>query len=141
MKFTKIFTTSFFLLTLIIGIGIASYFYISLEKILINRIHSHLETAAYTKANQINIFLQSKKDRAVDFSSDGFIKNSLHKIKNSVDVAETAKELTRHLIINKLPADEYFLEVFALDTMGIMVSSTNDGVPVGFDFFLMIYFI
>lgn len=133
-KFSKILAISFPILVLVASSVIILYSFAGLEEILTARIHSHLETTARAKADQVEIFLQGKKDRAVDFSSDGFIKNSLYKIKNDIDIEETTEALTRHLIINKLPVDKYFLEVFVLDTKGIIVSSTNDNTPIGFDF-------
>ena len=134
MKLSKIFAVSFPILVLVAGSVIILYSFASSEKILIERINSHLETTARVKADEVSIFLNGKKDRAVDFSSDGFIKNSLYKIKNDIDIDETTEALTRHLIINKLPVDKYFLEVFVIDTKGIIVGSTNNNTPIGFDF-------
>ena len=103
----------------------------SLEK----HIENHLQTAVKARAKHIETFLELKKARIIDFSSDGFIKNSLAALKDrDIDSIQVMDDLSEHLIVNKLPVDKEAYEVFVLDPNGKIVGTTNPGKEFGEDF-------
>lgn len=94
----------------------------------INFLHSIGES----RAEQVKLFLDGKQNRVVDFSSDGFIKNSLYDIKHNRNKEETMERLSYHLIVNKLPVDKHFYKVMTLGMNGVVVAST-DNASIGAD--------
>lgn len=121
-----------FFLSLLIGTVGASIFYSKLNVSLTDHMVRELQMISDARAEQIRLFLEGKENRVVDFSSDGFIKNSLYDIKYNRDKKETMNRLSDHLIVNKLPVDEHFYKVFALGINGVVVASTDD-VSIGQD--------
>lgn len=121
-----------FFLSLLIGTVGASIFYSKLNVSLTDHKGRELQMIGDARAEQVRLFLEGKENRIVDFSSDGFIKNSLYDIKYNRDKKETMNRLSTHLIVNKLPVDEHFYKVFALGINGVVVASTDD-VSIGQD--------
>lgn len=115
-----------FFLSLLIGTVGAFIFYSKLNVSLTDNMGRELQMISDARAEQIRLFLEGKENRVVDFSSDGFIKNSLYDIKHNKDKKETMNRLSAHLIVNKLPVDEHFYKVFALGINGVVVASTDD---------------
>ncbi len=90
------------------------------------QIKNHLKTAVTARAKHIETFLNVKKARILDFSSDGFIKNSLFALKDrDINSIQVMNDLTEHLIVNKLLVDKELYEVFVLDPNGKVVGTTN----------------
>ncbi|MFQ5687695.1 MAG: hypothetical protein ACE5GV_13655, partial [Candidatus Scalindua sp.] len=54
----------------------------------------------------IHMFIQEKRTRIVDFSSDGLIKTCAGKIIHRIDVDSYTLQLNRHLIYHKKPLDK-----------------------------------
>ncbi len=124
MKQSTIFVISFFIVSLIASMALGSY-YIYLEReSLIHQAHEHLEDVAHLKMELVEGFLEAKKARAVDFASDGFIKNSLLKLKQEGDYEEVSEELEHHLTVNKMPVEEAIYEIYVLDADGNEVAET-----------------
>lgn len=85
------------------------------------------------KEGEIFLFLEKLKTRVIDFSSDGFIRDSLEKInEGKEDAGAVTQSLNTHLIKNKISLDHdlKFIDVVNLD--GRVVAST-DAARVGLD--------
>lgn len=81
--------------------------------------------AESTKGEFIDLFKYFKA-RTRDFSSDGFIKESLESFYYNQSISGTTiDKLNQHLILNKLPILTDTTEVFIMDRDGIVVASTN----------------
>lgn len=129
----NIITIRFFLASLLSVSILASYSIYGHHKIFKEQINNYIASLAGSAAEQVNIFLQGKKERAIDFSSDGFIQNNLKSLKDNYN-RETMQELSEHLIKNKIVVDKSFYEVFALDSNGKLVGTTNPKKEYGKDF-------
>lgn len=114
-----------FVFSILIGVAAMYIFYIKMDNILTNYFAKTLRTIGEARAEQVRLFLEGKQNRVIDFSSDGFIKDSLYNINNGNNAKETVAKLNRHLMMNKMPVDKHFYNVFALGVDGIVVSSTN----------------
>lgn len=112
--------------TIILGIFILSYLnYYSAEKNLKNQLfHDLALTSAVEKENVLG-FLDYTKSRAVDFSSDGFIRDSAKQIINEKNTAEIAENLNAHLVKNKMSLDKGIIGINVLDLNGKIIASTN----------------
>lgn len=72
-------------------------------------------------------FLQMTKRRIQDFSSDGFIRDSLEQItKGDPESTRVVKELNSHLAENKMPLDETIFGILVIDLKGRVVASTDE---------------
>lgn len=70
-------------------------------------------------------YLDGTKKRVVDFSSDGFIRDSVNEL--SVGEGEdVASKLRNHLIVNKKSLDPSIFRITVMDRNGIVVGSTDD---------------
>lgn len=85
----------------------------------------YLQAISELRKGHIETYLEMLKLRMLDFSSDGKIKQCLYDIKYNISSGCDQKELSEHLIINKLPIFENINELIILDINGIIVSSTN----------------
>lgn len=124
MKLSITLMISFFIVSLVgsaVLIGYSSYTY---DKILTGSVHKHLEDIVKIRASHITTFLEGEKNRVIDFSSDGFIKNSLMEL-NDNPSEEIMGKLTEHLINNKIVVDESIYEVFVLNNEGKVMGTTN----------------
>ncbi len=86
---------------------------------------------------QVFQFLEMSRRRAVDFSSDGFIRDELKRI-NSGD-RQAPGRLKEHLLRNKIVLDKTINRICVLNLAGRVVASTDKGVIgnslVGEEFF------
>ncbi len=133
MKLSIIFMISFLLVSLVVALIIGGYSIYLHNNHLIEEVHDDIEYIAKNSAKQVNLFLEGEKQRAVDFASDGFIKNSLKELKTNPS-EEVMKKLSEHLINNKIVVDESFYEVMVLDANGKVVATTNLEEEFGVDF-------
>ncbi|MHC4182048.1 MAG: ATP-binding protein [Planctomycetota bacterium] len=68
------------------------------------------------------------KTRIIDFSSDGFIRDSTEGITwRKVRSRYYANRLNAHLVNNKMPLDPDIIELFITDLNGSIISSTKEG--------------
>jgi len=104
-----------------------SYFYFSLSEILIEKSIDHLKTAAESRAEHVETFLDGKKKIIAGFSSDPFIIDSLNLLKDGGDPVQIGQDLSWHLLLNKLLTDIDLYEVIVLDSQGIIVGASNLG--------------
>ncbi len=78
-----------------------------------------------TKETQVELYLSSLQVRAVDFSSDGFIRDSLEKIAKGENTEETRAAFNRHLSVNKKSLDPTMKGILILDKTGTVAASTD----------------
>ena len=133
MKLTIFFTIIIFFTALIGTLVVAGDSIYSVDDILKERIQEHLQDIAKLGKNQVELFLKNEKNRVIDFSSDGFIKDRLIELRNNPS-EEIMQELSKYLIDNKIVLDAYFYEVFVLDINGKVVGTTNPEEEFGVDF-------
>ena len=93
------------------------------------QIFDDLQALASSKQGQIFAYLDGVESRTKDFSSDGFIRDSLRDIINTRS-SDAAALLDRHLIYNKKSLDENIIGIFIIDGNGAIVSST-DSAEIG----------
>jgi len=123
-----------FVCFMIIGIfGSAGLSYIGAKKILIQQTSQSFKSIALSRSAHVKTFLKLIKSRAIDFSSDGKIKDCLYYLPDNQEKC-TYEDLTNHLIINKLPVDENLYGVFVLDKNGQVVGTTNSAKNIKKDF-------
>jgi len=89
------------------------------------QIFTDLQALAASKQGQIFAYLDAVESRTQDFSSDGFIRDSLREIIASRS-PDTVNALNRHLTYNKKSLDENIIGIFIIDKDGMIVSSTDD---------------
>ena len=85
---------------------------------------SDLRTLAKAYEVQTYQFIEMNKQRAKDFSSDGFIREELLKL--SKDSSASPEKLVDHLKRNKLPLDKMLDAVTVLSLDGRVVASTDE---------------
>jgi PAS domain S-box-containing protein len=89
-------------------------------------IFDQLEIAADELQKHVSIFLDGKRGRIIDFSSDGFVRDCAEEITRRDDkVQYYTDRLNTHLVINKQPLDPDILAVFVIDLDGKVISSTE----------------
>jgi signal transduction histidine kinase len=71
-------------------------------------------------------FMKGKSGRTIDFSSDGFIRDSLDTINSRGYQSYAVSSLNSHLKVNKKPLDPYIVAIAVVDLNGKVVSSTNE---------------
>ena len=73
-------------------------------------------------------FIKAKEGRTIDFSSDGFIRDSLETIASRGYQSHTVTNLNKHLKDNKMPLDPQIVAIAIVDLDGRIVSSTNEAI-------------
>jgi len=134
---TKIFL-SYFISGLVLTILGAYVLYLVSANSLKESFSNVLYEISESRSLQVKSILNSKSVRAVDFSSDGFIKNSLVSFNSGINISN---DLDRHLFINKLPVDNTLYEIIILDKNGQVAGTTNRRNLVKKDFSEDILFI
>ncbi len=115
-----------FLIIAIIPSGITGFFgYRIAQDILKKYVYNQLSTTAEGVHGRIHEFLEIKRERIIDFSSDGFIRDNTEKIGYYGDIRNRALDLSNHLARNKMPLDPDILETFVTDMYGLIVASSN----------------
>ena len=119
----------------IMGVGIViliniigtTFFYISFVNLLEEQVADHLNLAAESRVNHIETFLEGKKGRAIDFASDGFIITSLTALEIGEGDSERIKSnLSRYILLNKIPTDKDIYGIEVLNSQGIIVSHSGE---------------
>jgi diguanylate cyclase (GGDEF)-like protein/PAS domain S-box-containing protein len=93
-----------------------------------NSVLSDMDVISAAYETQIYQFIEMNKNRAVDFSSDGLIRDELRKIARG----GSNKTLNAHLLANKMPLDRMIRIMHVVDLRGRVASST-DSALVGAD--------
>jgi len=120
-----------FMAVSLVPIAILGYLSYSSGKAIMRRqFIDSLTTIADSRENAIVLYLKGKGGRALDFSSDGFIRDTLEKMNQKCpETKQLGEELNRHLLENKKPLDPDCLETFVLNLEGkVAASSEKDNV-------------
>ena len=83
----------------------------------------NLALMADIQEGQVLNYLDKLKDRTVDFSSDGFIRDGLEKILSGD--RQAVIDLSRHLLENKQPLDPMIFGIHIMDPSGKVVASSQ----------------
>ena len=103
--------------------------YLNARRALKRQITQDLTAVAEGRKAHVVAFLEAKKGRTVDFSSDGFIRDRLEEI--SAEESLTLKKdistgLNAHLLSNKKPLDPYIEGIEVVDMDGRVVAATHE---------------
>lgn len=136
MKFTAKLVTAF-VLTALIPVATLGYLsYSSAKAALEKQALEDLTLITDAREGQIYSFFELIKGRAVDFSSDGFIRDTAEALlapeARHPRFAELQKSLNAHLKRNKMPLDRSIRLISVVDMNGKVVAST-DGRELGAD--------
>ena len=103
------------------------YFYT--KKTIERNIFDQLEIVADTLHHDVRIFLTGKRERIIDFGSDGFIRDCTEDIrKRDERIPALTEQLNTHLTINKLHLDPDILTLIVVDLGGKVISSTDSSM-------------
>ena len=89
---------------------------------LTHQVKHHLKTIVNLKVTNLEQYADLKKQRAIDFSSDGFIKEKLIELAAGGDFHEIEKELHSHIKNNKIPLGKEIYEIYILNNNGDVIS-------------------
>ena len=124
----------FLIPSILIAISTAIFCYFYTRKVVERNIFDQLEIAAGKLQVNVSFFLEAKKGRVIDFSSDGFIRDFTGVITGRTDSFQFYVErLNNHLVENKKPLDSDILEILIIDLEGKVVGSTENN-RIGEDF-------
>ncbi len=130
MKFTAKLITAF-VLTALIPVATLGYLsYSSAKAALKKQSLEDLTLIADAREGQLYSFFELIKGRAMDFSSDGFIRDTAEALR-ALDAqrprfAELQKDLNAHLKRNKMPLDRSIRLISVADVNGKIISSTDE---------------
>ncbi len=131
MKFTRFGLKLFylFLLVSLVPSGVAGAI---VYKYTHNRVKEdvldQLRYKVHSLNEKLNLLLSKRRFRVIDFSSDGFIRDSVEQLSYMpLDHSQISDELNNHLVINKKTLDPDILEIEVLDHKGEVVASTSQG--------------
>jgi len=118
-------------ITALIPVAAIGYLsYISAKAALENQTLKGLAIIADAKEGHLYSFFEAIKSRAIDFSSDGFIRDSaeaMQKLKaKDPHFSEIQKSLNTHLKRNKQSLDKSIILIMVADLNGKVIASTND---------------
>jgi diguanylate cyclase (GGDEF)-like protein/PAS domain S-box-containing protein len=102
--------------------------YLNARNAMQRQIMQDLTAVAEFKKAHVLEFLEAKKGRVIDFSSDGFIRDSLEHINSGIINLrqDTITVLNRHLSLNKMSLDPHIVAIEVADMDGKTVASTNE---------------
>ncbi|MDO8141075.1 MAG: diguanylate cyclase [Candidatus Brocadiales bacterium] len=88
------------------------------------------ELRAVGKSKKLHVlsFIQAKRDRAADFSSDGFVREFVKKINEYKSLPDAVNALNRHLMENKKPLDPHITSIEIANKNGIVIASTHEAL-------------
>ncbi len=121
----KIFMISFLLVSLVAALVFGGYSSYTYNNILKEQIDNHLKTIVSLKTSHIEQYAELKEQRAVDFSSDGFIKGKLTELYSGKDISEIDKILHPYIENKKMPLDKDVYEIYILDNKGNIVAEVG----------------
>lgn len=89
---------------------------------------NNLTAITRSKSLHVMSILNSLKSRTLDFSTDGFIRDSVEAIHrgDTVSKIQSTVILNRHLLLNKMTLDKNILGIDILDMNGETIASTNE---------------
>ena len=101
-------------------------YYLNARSTVKKQILTALTAIAESKKMHILSFMEAKKGRVIDFSSDGFIRDCVEKINSRGIQSNAFINLQRHLKKNKKPLDRHIAAITVVNPDGKVVSSTNE---------------
>ncbi len=114
-------------ITLVPMAAIATIYCFQARDALKHQILEQLKAVAESKRLHVRSFMEAKRGRTADFSSDGFIRNKLERVVHGGGLKEDAGiDLNEYLFRKKLPLDQHLLTIAIADRQGNIVSSTNE---------------
>ena len=122
MKLSIIFMISFLIVSLVVSMIFSGYSVYNYNENLKENIKNNLETIVDFEASHIGQYADLKKQRARDFSSDGFIKGQLIELYAGEDISEIGKILHYYIKNKKMPLDKDIYEIYILDIKGDIVA-------------------
>ncbi len=108
--------------------AITAIYYLNAKSTAEKQILQKLTAVAESKKMHIVSFIEAKKGRVIDFSSDGFIRDSLESIYQRGYQGYAGINLKGHLDSNKKPLDPHIMAIAIADMDGKIVASTNDAM-------------
>ncbi len=118
----------FLLPSILIATVTATFCYLYIYKTVKKNIFDQLEIAADESLKHVKVFLDGKRGRIIDFSSDGFVRDCTEEITlRGERVLQCTERLNTHLLVNKQPLDPDILVTFVVDLDGRVISSTENG--------------
>ncbi len=105
---------------------ITTVYYFNTRDILKDNVLNEMMAIAESKKLHILSFIDAKKGRVIDFSSDGLIRDSLEMMSKRREQINTVLRLNRHLTENKMSLDPHVLQIDVIDREGKIISSTRD---------------
>ena len=117
----------FLLPSILIATVAATFCYLYTYKTVKKNIFDQLEIAVDKSQKHVNVFLEGKRGRIIDFSSDGFVRDCTEEIILKKDrIQYCTDRLNTHFTLNKKPLDPDILVVFVVDLEGKVISSTEN---------------
>ena len=108
---------------------ITTVFYLSARKSIEQQINQKMLAMVDSKILHVEAFLKSVKVRAMDFSSDGYIRDKLDIISQEELLEQEAViDLISHLKNNKMPLDSDIASITILNKAGTVIASTAKSV-------------
>jgi len=86
---------------------------------------SEMKSIAESKKHHLLSYIDAKKGRTIDFSSDGFIRDSVEMIFHKEAQSDTVSRLNWHLAANKMPLDPHISQIDVVSIDGKIISSTK----------------
>ncbi|MEK6622040.1 MAG: hypothetical protein AABZ13_06120, partial [Planctomycetota bacterium] len=103
---------------------ITTTYYFNARRILTRHEQDEMASIVELKKRRVLCFLDARSGRVIDFSSDGFIKDSLEAItRGGVHKDEAIIGLSRHLSTNKKPLDHYIMAIAVVNKDGKVIAS------------------
>ena len=129
MKFTKLGAKLLYLFILgsLIPLGITGaivykYIHDSTKEEVLRQLRSN----SYNLSEQLNLLLSKRRFRVADFSSDGFIRDSVEQMSYlPLENSLITEKLNTHLVVNKKSLDPDILEIEILNHQGNVIASTS----------------
>ncbi len=113
----------------IIPLGFISYInYYQARQIITGQIYTTLNASADSLRRDLVSFLESKKKRAIDFTHDKFLRETLTELNQHPELTDHVTALKQHLAIDKIPLDEDIYDILVLNRKGRLVSSTHGAI-------------
>jgi two-component sensor histidine kinase/HAMP domain-containing protein len=103
---------------------ITTIYYLNARNTLKKQILQDFKAIAESKRLHLMTFVESIKSRTIDFSSDGFIRDSLEAIAQGAEQSYSVIKLNKHLVNNKMPLDPHIVAIDVVGINGRVVSST-----------------
>lgn len=123
VKFIVVFGTIF----LTISVSVFYFLLNNTEKAFKEQISEDLTVLAETQEGYVLLFLEHVKGRAIDFSSDGLVRNYAEEIVNSEKSSkEISSAFSAHLKNNKQSIDETIKGILVFDLNGTVIASSDE---------------